>query len=292
MKMNSKEWKGRELSEDLAQYLCNENWMVWTNMPLGSVEISNVQIADVIAIPKSFAHPIVKIYEIKVTRGDFFGDIGREKYKGYFKSANQVIFAVPSNLVKVTELPDDGVGLIVRNETSWHVVRAGKRNDYKLTEELLLKLLMRGYEEHYQNYRSKERRDHEAKVYTSLKQSFHDYGVKVAGDIANASAIVKTSDELLKEIGELMGKDYKNSYDAANDLKEDVEQLIRQKRHYRLALPMAIYAMRLFDGEIFYGDPVKEIEELLKQAKKEFPNRHQVMSYKTVRSKLPTEIQA
>ncbi len=271
--MRAKEWTGRELAEDLARTLQSEDMMVWVNLPLGSVQLSNVQIADVVAVNKSFANPLVKIYEIKVDRGDFLGDVGRLKYQGYFRSANQVYFAIPQGLLKVGELPQDGVGLITRTDSTWHVVKAARRTDYKLDVEFLLKLLMRGYEDYWQRYRSKERREQEVKVYTSLKQAFYDYGVKVAKDIASAQEIKALSETFLKDISKLMGKEYATSYDAIADLKKDVQTLMSQRKHVRLALPMAEMAIRLFDGELFYGNPIQDLERLLEQAKKEFPKR-------------------
>ncbi len=265
-----KKWTGRELAEDLARTLQSENMMVWVNLPLGSVQLSSVQIADVVALNKSFANPLVKIYEVKVDRGDFFGDVGRLKYQGYFRSAHQVYFAIPQGLLKVGELPQDGVGLITRTDSTWHVVKASRRTDYKLNIEFLLKLLMRGYEDYWQQYRSAERRKQEAKTYTTLKQAFYDYGVKVAKDIADAQEIKALSETFLKDIGKLMGKDYATSYDAVAVLKKDVETLMNQRKHIRLALPMAEMAIRLFDGELFYGNPIQDLERLLEQAKKEF----------------------
>ncbi len=116
-----------------------------------------------------------------------------------------------------------------------------------------------------------ERRSQEVKGYTTLKQAFHDYGIKVAKDIADAQEIKALSEAFLKDIGKLMGKDYATSYDAVAALKKDVETLMRQRKHVRLALPMAEMAIRLFDGELFYGNPVRDLERLLEQAKKEFP---------------------
>lgn len=266
-----KEWKGRELSEDLASYLQSANWMTWTNIPLGSVQNSpGVQIADVLAVPKSFTKPIFKIYEIKVSRADFFGDVGREKYKGYFKSAHYVLFAVPQGLIKAAELPQDGVGLIVRTEDSWHVVKSGRRSDFQIGIELLLKLLMRGYQDHFIEYRSKKRREEGAKQYTDLNQAFYDYGIHVAHDIAHAQKFLKTADALLKEMGPIMGRDYSSLGEGVLALQQDIEKLMRQKKHYRLAVPLAEYAMKLFNGDYLYHDPVKELEQLLALAKEDF----------------------
>jgi len=51
---------GKELCEDLARSLQGAGWMAWTNQPLGSVQLDNVPIADVIALPRSFAGLLVR----------------------------------------------------------------------------------------------------------------------------------------------------------------------------------------------------------------------------------------
>ncbi len=273
-----KTWTGRELSEDLARTLQTEDQMTWVNLPLGSVQMSNVQIADVVALNKSFANALVKIYEIKVDRGDFFGDIGRLKYQGYFKSAHQVYFAVPQGLVKKDELPADGVGLIVRTDSTWQVIKAARRTDFKLGEEFLLKLLMRGYEDHWQQYRSAARRKEEVKIYTTLHQAYYDYGVKVAKDIAQAQEIKVFAEQMLKDIGRIMGKDYGKAYfRAVVDLKSDVTELMNQHKFVRLALPVSALAERLFKGDL-YSSPVRELEQLLEQAKREFGEQKDLFS--------------
>jgi len=264
------EWTGRSLSEDLAETLQSQNCMTWVNIPLGSV-MYGCQVADVLAITKSYANTLVKIYEVKISRSDYLSDVQRDKFSGYFKSAHQVYFAVPSGLIKVAELPGNGVGLIIRNENTWHVVKAAKRTDYKPGVELLLKLLMKGYEDHWQKHRSETKREEDIKKYTTLQQAYSDYGVKVARDIAQGQELVKEATELTAKIGKLMKKDYKAFPEAVHDLKRDVDKLMKQKRHIRLALPLAALAIRLFDGEIFYGDPADELKKLAEQAKKEFP---------------------
>ncbi len=270
MNGTGKKWTGKELSEDLARTLQGENNMTWVNIPLGSVQMSSPQVADVLAINKSFTNAQLKIYEIKVDRGDFSGDVARGKYQGYFKSAHLVYFAVPQGLVKKDELPADGVGLIVRTESTWQVVKAARRTDFKIGTELLLKLLMRGYEDHWQEYRSKKRRDEEAKKYTTLRQAYYDYGIKVAEDIANAQQIKADAEQCVKDIEKVMGKDYHQSFrGAASALKDNVDKLLAQYKGLRLAVSVSLLAERLFEG-MLYGSPVTELEHLLEQAKRDF----------------------
>jgi len=265
---SEKEWTGKELAKDLARHLTSPTCMVWVEAPLGSVW-QGVQRADVLAINKSYTNPNVRIYEIKVSRGDFFGDINRDKYTGYKKNAHQVYFAVPSKLIQVTELPQDGVGLIVRNESSWHVAKAARRIEYKLDVELLLKLLMKGYEDHWQKPRLEGKTLQDIKVYSTLRQAYYDYGVKVGKDIADAQQLVQAAESFKREIGKLMGKDYDKPMYAVSELQADVRGLMNQKKYSRLALPLSKLCMNLFEGNV-YINPVRELEILTEQAKKEF----------------------
>jgi hypothetical protein len=267
----TKKWTGRKLAEDLARTMQSEDKMVWVNLPLGAM-IHNPQVADVLVVNKSFFSTIVRIYEVKVTRSDLFNDINRAKYLGYKQSAHYVFFAVPQGLVSPLEIPEDGTGLIVRSDKGWHVVKAARRTGYELDIELLKKLLMRGYEDYWQKYRDRKYRKEDVKRYTTLRQAFYDYGISVARDLARAQEFVETADKLKREIGQLMGKDYDKFEEAAFELQKDVEKLIHQRRGNRLAIQLAELSMRLFDGELFWGDPAKALERILEQARREFPN--------------------
>ena len=65
-------------------------------------------ILDAAAVRKSFAHPDVIGFEIKVSRGDFRSD---GKWTEYLKYCNRFFFACPPGIVKPDELPP-GVGLV------------------------------------------------------------------------------------------------------------------------------------------------------------------------------------
>ena len=66
---------------------------------------------DGFAMTRSWAHPCIKIYEIKVSRSDFLRDNKWNLYKQY---CNELYFVVPKGLIEKTELPED-VGLIYYN---------------------------------------------------------------------------------------------------------------------------------------------------------------------------------
>ena len=149
---------GRELAKDLAASIENDQWMTWVELPLGPVTIGNSPKADVLAVFKSFANPRFIIYEVKVARSDFLADCARGKYQQYMKYCTQFYFATPAGLVKKEEVPPR-CGLLVKNESGWHSVKAGTRNDFQPSTELMLKLLMRGFENHQQKYRDLAKKD-------------------------------------------------------------------------------------------------------------------------------------
>lgn len=66
---------------------------------------------DGFAMTRSYTKPCIKIYEVKVSRGDFLRDNKWNLYKQY---CNELYFVVPKGLIDKTEIPDD-VGLIYYN---------------------------------------------------------------------------------------------------------------------------------------------------------------------------------
>jgi hypothetical protein len=60
------------------------------------------------AMRKSWAHPCVSGYEVKVSRADFLGD---KKWPGYLKYCNEFYFVSPPDIIKLEELGAD-VGLL------------------------------------------------------------------------------------------------------------------------------------------------------------------------------------
>ena len=63
---------------------------------------------DAWAMKRSWAHPLVIGYEIKVTRSDFLRD---EKWRSYLPFCNQFSFVCPAGLIRVDEVGEDA-GLI------------------------------------------------------------------------------------------------------------------------------------------------------------------------------------
>jgi len=67
---------------------------------------------DAVAIKKSWAHPCVTGYEIKVNRNDFLAD---EKWAGYLPYCHRFNFVCPPGIIDISEI-DPQVGLIYYNQ--------------------------------------------------------------------------------------------------------------------------------------------------------------------------------
>ncbi len=67
-----------------------------------------ILIFDGLAVTKSYAHPCIIGYEIKVNRSDFFGD---NKWHLYLQYCHEFYFVVPAGLVTKDEIPENA-GLI------------------------------------------------------------------------------------------------------------------------------------------------------------------------------------
>jgi hypothetical protein len=68
-------------------------------------------IFDAISITKSWTSPMIRVYEVKVSRSDFQRD---GKYQCYLPYCHEFYFVVPKGMVKKEEVPD-GIGLIYYN---------------------------------------------------------------------------------------------------------------------------------------------------------------------------------
>jgi len=64
---------------------------------------------DGLAIKRSYTQPCIVIYEIKVSRNDFFQD---PKWHLYLQYCNEFYFVVPKGLIKKEEVPEGSAGLI------------------------------------------------------------------------------------------------------------------------------------------------------------------------------------
>lgn len=119
-----------DVKKALADYHAKEFFM--TECKNGSTYFPQAQgllMFDGIAISKSWTRPRIRIYEVKVSRGDFRQDGKWHLYKQY---CHEFCFACPKGMIKKEELPDD-VGLVYYNPET-KAVRQVKKPLYRVVE--------------------------------------------------------------------------------------------------------------------------------------------------------------
>ncbi len=246
------EWTGQTLAEDLAKSKDQAQWLTWVQLPLGSVmwENGHTPRADVLAIRKSFVSPSFTIYEVKISRSDFLADINKGKYRAYFEHCNQLYFAVPKGLITKDEIPE-GTGLTVRGDKGWRVAKAAPRREHTPNVELLLKLLMRGYEDRLVEWKQYDRLKN--LEYKGLKEASYQFGIKVARDLGNASELIELANKIKDEVGKLLGIDYDSIYSAVGSLRADVDSLLAQRRYAPETMQLVTIVDRLLRGSTYFG---------------------------------------
>lgn len=253
---------GRELANDLAKHLeLSGNMMAWTEVPLGE---SGYERADVIAVAKSFASKRFIIYEIKISRGDFLSDVNSAKYTKYKKHCNQLYFATPQGLIKKTEVPSD-CGLITRSDKGWRVVKAAPRIEFKPTTNLMIRLLLRGYENHLTEYRKME--NQRFKESKGLRDIARKSGNKIAYALANSMEYLDRAREMQRVYEEKLGRTFRDLGDCLFWLEKDIDKLIIKRKYTKEAIELSKMVMDIFDGRpLFlngYADKLRNIANIL-----------------------------
>ncbi|QIB26083.1 MmcB family DNA repair protein [Caloranaerobacter azorensis] len=161
-----------DLQLDLAKHLREVGYLTYTEIEIKGGRGGR---ADVIAIKPSYANKDCRIYEVKNNRSTFNND---SKYEKYFDVCHRMYIACPSGMIKKDELPPK-IGLIVRNENGWHVVKAARRNNPKdFNIDFVLSLLYRGYEETLVQRRLRDKIIAEENF--SLKKQAYKIGYEIA----------------------------------------------------------------------------------------------------------------
>ena len=95
---------------------------------------------DAWAMARSWAKPLVRGYEIKVSRSDFLGD---DKWQNYLPLCDQFYFVCPSGLIAPNELPKE-VGLLWASTggARLYTKKKAAHRDVKLPESLFRYILM------------------------------------------------------------------------------------------------------------------------------------------------------
>lgn len=134
-------WVHDDLRDDLDRWLGEFSFR---DLPLGSVWMDrHCQKVDLMTINPSFTNFNVKIYEIKVARTDFLGDVGFGKWKGYLNHSNRLFFATPEGLVRLDEIPDEAGWIVRKASGGWVVMKRPKvRRDFRPSERLFISMIV------------------------------------------------------------------------------------------------------------------------------------------------------
>lgn len=186
----------RELQDDLAEYLRKCEYLTFTEIQIKGGRGGR---ADVVAVKPSYANKDVRIYEVKNSRYVFVNDT---KYEKYLDVCHRMYIACPQGLIKKEELPPK-IGLIVRGENGWHVVKSPQRNypkDFNI--DFVLSLLYRGYEE------TREQRDLRERIIATGNATLKDQAYKIGHEIARRLDRDKETqvEEWSKKVQELFKK--------------------------------------------------------------------------------------
>lgn len=100
----------------------------------GPSQSGNYHRIDAWAMKRSWVHPLVIAYEIKVSRSDFLGD---KKWMGYLPYCNEFYFACAHGIVSPAEVPAEA-GLLVgsKNTRRLHCKKKAVYRDVTIPESL------------------------------------------------------------------------------------------------------------------------------------------------------------
>lgn len=212
-----------ELANLLARHLCNENRMVWEDIPAGK---SGSIRPDVYTIQKSFSNPSPISYEIKVSVSDFRSDVTKGKWKGYLDFSDGVVFAVPKGLITKNDIPN-GCGLIIFNGTNWTTVKKPTLHKSNINSELLMKLLIAGNERQTNKQELRVRHLNSYKKENELNKKFGDDFTAKVNFAKRYPVLIEKQKELIRRLSFILGVELDEHYPEWN-LRKRVEELERK----------------------------------------------------------------
>lgn len=102
--------------------------------------VSDHSKVDAWAMAKSWAHPLVSGYEIKVSRGDFVRD---EKWMAYLPMCNCLWFVCPDGLIDPSEVPEQcGLLTVAKNGGRLFTKKKAPYRDITVSESVFRYILM------------------------------------------------------------------------------------------------------------------------------------------------------
>jgi len=153
----------------------------------------NLRILDALAIRKSWAHPCISGYEIKISRNDFLGDI---KYHTYLPLVHELSIVCPVGLIEKSELPTE-IGLIWYNpdKKSLTVKKKPLYRKIEIDADLLMYVIMNRLEKDRIPFYSSKAEHFQA--WLDNKISNHALGIRVKTKIA--TRLIELEDELAEK---------------------------------------------------------------------------------------------
>jgi len=269
---SEQERTGATLAKDLAESLRVRKLMVWCQAPLGSVHHGNshestTPIADVYSMVYQYNAPLATVYEVKVSRGDFLGDLNRGKYQRYLPHCNRLFFATPAGLVKPAEIPTEA-GLMVCGANGWHTVKAAPRRPWVPDSMLLQSLLMHGFEEERAGRDLKDR-ERWTRNYT-LAELAKEHGIAISHRIAEADDVLTLMEHLRQELSAALGRECQ-----AGGLRYDIMALEDKVRSHlgALGLLQEVSDLGRLTGELLAGKELSENGRLPRWRAQEYARR-------------------
>lgn len=271
--------EAEEFKAALAAYLQGEKRIAWTEIPLGSVMNNpSVPRADVLTLERSYAHPNPRIYEVKLTRSDFLGEMNSGKHEKYFPFCVQFYFACPSGLIGVEEVPDPA-GLIIRGpKGGWKSMKPAKRLPHpEMESEMLFALILRGYEDRLHDWSAQDR-SALARLEEAQK-SQADREFKLESDTAEAKRLVEKAEEIKVAVAKFADKTRPRPIHTFQDayyyLVNEVETLLRTRLHAGVIVKLTDIMNRLFQGSVFWSTGIADnLRRLADQVEKDRSLKH------------------
>lgn len=163
---------------------------------------------DGLAINKSWVHPCITGYEVKVSRSDFLRD---NKYCGYMPFCHELYFVVPAGMIDRLELQND-IGLIYYNPATKSLITKKKalHRNIEINAYMLLYIFM-------------NRIDGERAPFTSSSADYwKDW---LANKIDNHSLKYRVKSKLLEQIYELENES--KNLSKYKELREEHNEIIK-----------------------------------------------------------------
>lgn len=163
---------------------------------------------DAVAIYKSWSHPQIRGYEIKISRSDFLRDIKYSKYLPYF---HEFYFVVPNGMVQRQEV-EENIGLMWYNPQTSTITTKRKAvwRNIEIDPQMLLYIIMNRLE------------SDRLPFYSTKTEYWNDW---LNNKLSNRELGWKVRCKLIREIEELERENQK--YESLKGVHKEYEELLQ-----------------------------------------------------------------